>query len=342
VSEVAVIVVAHDSASSLPATLASVAGQLSAGDELIVVDNASRDASAAVARACSGARVIERRVNDGFGGGCHAGVAVTTAALLFFLNPDAVLEEGCLSELRGMAASHPGWGAWQALVLLDEDYVNTDGGVTHWSGIAWAGRCGTRHEDVPRQPHEVSFASGAALMVRREAWDAVGGFEARYFMYAEDVDFSMRLRLAGWGVGAAPAARVRHRYDFEKGDYKWFHLERNRWWTVLGAYPTWLLIAVLPALLGLELVLLLVSARDGWLRAKLRAQAAVIRSLPWALRRRQRIQAARTIGPRDFVPALSASLDSPFLGGIGEVTPVRVLQERYWSMAARVAGAGRG
>ena len=56
-------------------------------------------------------------------------------------------------------------------------------------------------------------------------------------MYGEDLDLSLRLRLAGWGVGVVPAARVAHDYAFAKGDYKWFYLERNRWWTMTRRLP---------------------------------------------------------------------------------------------------------
>ena len=107
-------------------------------------------------------------------------------------------------------------------------HVNSSGGVVHWLGLAWAGQCDAPVAAAPAGPAEVPFASGAALVVRREAWDEVGGFEPAYFMYGEDVDLSVRLRLAGWGVGVVPAARVEHAYEFAKGDYKWFHLERNR------------------------------------------------------------------------------------------------------------------
>ena len=89
---------------------------------------------------------------------------------------------------------------------------------------------------------EVSFASGAALVVRREAWEAVGGFDERYFMYGEDLDLGLRLWLHGYRVGVVPAARVDHDYTFAKGGWKWFMLERNRWWTVLGDYPGALLV----------------------------------------------------------------------------------------------------
>ena len=173
-------------------------------------------------------------------------------------------------------------------------------------------------------------------MVRREAWDAVGGFDPEYFMYGEDLDLSLRLRLAGWGVGIVPAAaRVEHAYEFAKGAYKWFYLERNRWWTVLGAYPARLLALLAPALLALRARAAAVAARGGWLRAKLRAQAAVLRSLPWALRRRRRVQALRARRRRARSrPSLTASLDSPYLGGGGADRPAAAL-------AGRLLGAGR-
>ncbi len=134
-------------------------------------------------------------------------------------------------------------------------------------------------------PYETSFASGAALVVRREAWQAADGFEAEYFMYGEDLDLALRLRLLGWGVGVVPAARVEHDYAFVKGDYKWFHLERNRWWTLLGDYPTPLLALLLPALLVFDVALLAVAARGGWAageaaRAAGRAAHAAVGAAP--------------------------------------------------------------
>ena len=131
-------------------------------------------------------------------------------------------------------------------------------------------------------------------------------------MYGEDLDLSLRLRLAGWGVGVAPAARVAHDYEFAKGDYKWFYLERNRWWTVLGAYPGVLLAALAPALLAFEVVLLSLAWRGGWLRAKLRAQAAVLRELPAMCARRRGGAGDAAVSRRRVRRAgLSASLDSP-------------------------------
>ncbi|HEX8123144.1 MAG TPA: glycosyltransferase family 2 protein [Solirubrobacteraceae bacterium] len=363
---IAVVMVAHDSAADLPRTLAALRAQLREGDEVVVVDNASSDDSVRAAREAlgvaaeaadgvgavgaaeatdgagavgaaeatrgdGGRRVIATGANLGFAAGCHVGVRATRAPLVFLLNPDCEVAEGCLDALRAVAEERPGWGAWQALVTLPGgDVVNTAGNLVHFLGFGWAGRLDEPVASVPNDPHEVGFVSGAALAIRRAAWDEAGGFDERYFMYGEDLDLSLRLRLAGHGVGVAPAARVAHEYAFTKGDYKWFYLERNRWWTVLSGYPAPLLALLAPALLAFELILLVASWRGGWLRAKLRSQAAVVRELPRILERRRAVQATRRIGPRAFADAFVASLDSPHLAAGRSIPGAETVLALYW------------
>jgi N-acetylglucosaminyl-diphospho-decaprenol L-rhamnosyltransferase len=329
---IAVAIVTFDNAGHIGATLRALEEQLEERDELILVDNASRDGTAEAARAASPrARVLEQRTNLGFAGGCHAAAAASSAPLLLFLNPDAEPAPGCLAALRSVAAERPDWGAWQALVTMDDGTaINTAGNVTHFLGMGWAGRCGLPLAEAPSAPEEVSFASGAALAVRREAWEALGGFEPRYFMYGEDLDLCLRLRLSGWRVGIAPAARVEHRYEFGKGPRKWYLLERNRWWTVLGVYPAALLLLLFPALLLAELALLAVAWKGSWLPQKLHAQLSVARELPRILARRRDVQALRGVPAREFARALSAELDSPYLGSLARVAPLAALQRTYW------------
>ena len=200
----------------------------------------------------------------------------------------------------------------------------------HYLGIGWAGELGRRLEDVDAQPHEVGFASGAAPLVRRVAWDAVGGFDARYFMYSEDLDLSLRLRLAGWRIGVVPEACVAHDYEFAKGDYKWFYLERNRWWTLLGVYPTPLLALLAPALAAFELMVVAVAWRGGWLRAKLRAQLAVLQELRAILGRRRAVQRTRMVTAREFAGGLSTSLDSPYLSAAASIPGIALMQRAFF------------
>ena len=334
---VAVVVVCHDSAEDVVRTLPALRDELREDDELVVVDNASRDATAARVRELApGAVVLEPGANLGFAGGANLGARHTSAPLLLFLNPDARPQPGALQALRECAAQRPGWGAWQALVLQPGgERVNTAGNPVHFLGIAWAGEHGRPAGGRDPEPVEVASASGAALVLRREAWAAAAGFGAGYFMYGEDVDLCLRLRLAGWGIGLVPAARVEHDYAFVKGEYKWFHLERNRWWTLLGVYPTRLLVLLAPALLAFELALLPAAWRGGWLGAKLRAQGAVLRTLRASLRRRRAIQATARIDAGRFAAHLTAGLDSEFLGAVGRSKLVLGALRTYWRCVLR-------
>jgi len=106
---------------------------------------------------------------------------------MFLLNPDTRLEKGCLETLLAKASSDPRIGICDAKQLPREHPK------------AWDKSTG-----------ETSWCSGAAALVRREAFDQVGGFDERFFMYCEDVDLSWKLWLKGWKCIYVPTAIVRH------------------------------------------------------------------------------------------------------------------------------------
>jgi N-acetylglucosaminyl-diphospho-decaprenol L-rhamnosyltransferase len=335
----AVVVVTHQSVAHLSGLAGALLGQLREDDELVIVDNASTDGTPDLARSLLGrAVVIETGANLGFAGGCHVGVRATTAPLLLFLNPDCQLRPRCLQRLRDASTVHPSWAAWQAAVLLDDDHVNTSGGVIHYLGIGWAGDCGRPTSVLPEHEREIAFPSGAAMVVRREIWLELGGMDREYFMYGEDLDFGLRLWSAGHRVGLVPDAHVTHGYEFHKGQYKWFWLERNRWRTVLSVYPLVLLVLLAPALVAAELGLLAVAARQGWLVSKLRAQAATIGGLPRVLERRRVVQRTRRIGAAQLATHLTASLDSPYLTAVTEHPRLLGVQSLYWTVVCRLLG----
>lgn len=329
------VVVTHQSAEHLPELVAALLGQLGEEDEFMIVDNASTDGTPALARSLSErVKVLETGENLGFAGGCHAGAASTQAPLLLFLNPDSQPQPNCLARLRQAAAAHPDWGAWQAAVLLEDGRINSSGGVIHYLGIGWAGDCERPVSALPTHDREIAFPSGTAMVVRRETWTALGGLDREYFMYVEDLDFGLRMWLSGHRVGLVPAARVTHSYEFERGPSKWFLLERNRWRTLLSVYPGALLSLLAPALLVSELGLLAIAAREGWLPAKLRAQAATIGSLADALARRRTVQRMRRIEDREFAAQLTSSLDSPYLAGARSWW-LRLPQGFYWRLVGQ-------
>lgn len=331
-SRLSVIIVTWNSAGVLEACLRPLVQQLEPGDELIVSDNASSDSTLSlVASVAPAAVVLQNGANLGFAAGANRGVEAASGDLVVLLNPDTVVAEGWAREMRRPLDEGWGWDVWQALVTMDDGaLVNTDGGVVHFTGIAWAGNAGRRVRDEAPEPREIGFASGACLAVPRAAWARLGGMPEDFFMYCEDVDLSLRAWLAGGRVGIVPAARVNHDYEFAGRDSRWRMLERNRWATLLRTYPAPLLLLLAPALLAAELAVFALAARTGWGRQKLGAAADVLRSLPSLLRQRRQIQASRTVAAGELARHLTAELSSEYIGPAARHPAIRAGLLAYW------------
>jgi N-acetylglucosaminyl-diphospho-decaprenol L-rhamnosyltransferase len=325
-------------------SLPALADQLADGDELIVVDNGSSDGTTGVVtELVPRAMVIDAGANLGFAAACNRGAEAASGELLVLLNPDAVPEAGFCEAIARPAEQGRDWAAWMGLVTAEGGrVVNTEGGVVHFTGIAWAGGAGRPLDpgSVPA-PHEVAFASGACLAVPLATWAEAGGFPESFFLYQEDVDLSLRLRLFGGRLGIEPGAVVDHDYEFAKGPEKWRYLERNRWAMLVRTYPAPVLALIAPALLATELALVAVSLRGGWGRQKLRASVDALRALPRVLRERREIQARRAISSAEFAAALTAELSSPYLGRLAGANAVGSALRVYWSLVRALLGIRR-
>lgn len=333
---VSVVIVTYRQGAEVRATLDALDRELGDDDELIVVDNASGDGTAdVVASAAPRARLIRSEHNSGFPAACNLGAADARGTLLVFLNPDAVPAPGWRDAIVAPLGGE--WAAWQALVTADEGkLVNTRGGVVHFTGIAWAGGAGEGIDDETDPTPQPGFVSGACLAIPRDTFERLGGFAGEFFLYHEDVDLSLRVRLAGGSLGVATDARVDHDYDFDKGPAKWQYLERNRWATLIRTYPGALLALLAPALLASELALLGAAIAGGWAAQKLRAWSATLAALPRLLRERREIQAARTVSAGEFARGLTPALDSAYLGAAGRSGVLAGLLRGYWSLVLRL------
>jgi GT2 family glycosyltransferase len=326
-----VLIVAWNSCEELGRSLPALLPELEDGDELIVVDNDSSDGTAeAVAALAPAARLVRSGGNLGFAAGCNAGAAAARGDLLVVLNPDAAPRPGFGEAIRRPWIEERGWAAWQALVAEgDGTTINSAGNPVHFTGIVWAGGHGRPIGEAP-PPGEVAALSGACLAIPRRTWEEVGGFPGRFFLYHEDVDLSLRLRLRGGALGIEPAAVVDHDYEFGAREHKWRWLERNRWAFLIRAYPASLLALLAPALILTELALIPASIAAGWGGQKLAATGEVLRWLPRLLRERRQVQATRTISASEFASSLTPDLDSPFIPGIARSAPARLLLRSYW------------
>ena len=326
-----VLIVAWNSREELGRSLPALLPELGEGDELIVVDNDSSDGTAdAVASLAPGARIVRSDRNLGFAGGCNEGAATARGDLLVILNPDAAPRPGFGEAIRRPWLEKRGWAAWQALVADgDGTTINSAGNPVHFTGIVWAGGHGRPIGAAP-PAREVAALSGACLAIPRGAWEKVGGFPERFFLYHEDVDLSLRLRLAGGALGIEPAAVVDHDYEFGTREHKWRWLERNRWAFLIRVYPASLLALLAPALILTEMALIPASIAAGWGRQKLAALGEVIRWLPRLLRERRQVQSTRTVSAAEFASRLTPNLDSPFIPAVARSAPIRLLLRSYW------------
>ncbi len=326
-----VLIVAWNSREELARTLPALLPELGEGDELIVVDNASDDGTAgAVASLAPASRVVRSGRNLGFAGGCNHGAAEARGDLLVILNPDAAPRPGFGEAIRRPWRDGRGWAAWQALVADgDGTTINSAGNPVHFTGIVWAGGHGRPIGAAP-PAGEVAALSGACLAIPRRAWEDAGGFPQRFFLYHEDVDLSLRLRLVGGALGIEPAAVVDHDYEFGAREHKWRWLERNRWAFLIRVYPAGLLALLAPALILTELALIPASIAAGWGKQKFAAMGEVVRWLPRLLRERRQVQATRTVSAAEFASWLTPDLDSPFIPAIARSAPVRLLLRSYW------------
>lgn len=200
-SRVTLVTVTFNSEAVLPAMLASVP----AGAAVVVVDNASSAPAAlgAAARAL-GAQWIQNPVNEGFGRACNRGARRASTEFLLFLNPDACLRPETLVELVAAADRHPKACAFNPRI------EGVDGSPFFKRKSDLLPRKRWMNRASPRADQVVSVLSGAALFVRRAAFEQIGGFDPNLFLFYEDDDLSMRLAATCGDLMHVPGAVVRH------------------------------------------------------------------------------------------------------------------------------------
>jgi GT2 family glycosyltransferase len=221
---VTVAVVSWNTSELLVRCLRSLEDEARAGRvRVVVIDNGSSDDSARTARrATPWAEVVEAGVNLGFGRAVNLVARSTAGEWLAIANADVELEPGALAALLACAADR-GVGAAAPRLILPNGRSQHSVGPLPTVGLSLAFALGLQRVVPglgdrlclegywnPDRPRDVPWAIGAFLLVRRSAFDAVGGFDERQWMYAEDLDLGWRLRDAGWVTRYEPRARVAH------------------------------------------------------------------------------------------------------------------------------------
>ena len=226
--KLSIIVVSYNTADMTCACLRSVFEQThDTGFELLVLDNASTDGSADAIDREFGERVrlIRSRDNLGFAGGNNEAAQQATGDLLLLLNPDTVVLDRAIDRLVAFADANPGAGIWGGRTVFADGSLNP---ASCWRQMScWSLAChaagltsvlrntelfnpealGGWQRDRER---DVDIVSGCFLLIRRDLWERLGGFDRRFFMYGEEADLCLRAKSQGCQPRITPEATIVH------------------------------------------------------------------------------------------------------------------------------------
>jgi len=219
--KLSIVVPTYDTADMTLACCASVMAALPADAEVIVVDDASRDDTVRrIGEAFPSIVLVRQRVNRGYSAAVNAGVAVSRGALVLLLNSDAIVAPDALTTIVAAFAASPPLG------IAGAQLWNADGSP-QWSasavpGLAWMAvavsgiapllRPLRRKRIADEMSLRVGWVSGAAMAFRREVWREAGPLREDFRFYAQDLDFCVRARRAGFEVQLLRDVRVEHRH----------------------------------------------------------------------------------------------------------------------------------
>jgi GT2 family glycosyltransferase len=299
--KVTVIIVNWNGAAFLERCVRALLDQTVMPHEIILLDNASSDASIEIVERFAAVRLIRSAENAGFARGNNLAIRTADVASewIALLNPDAFADPAWLESLLLAAESRPEFSTFGSKLVSAGDPAVLDGigDSYHPSGRVWRNAHGVAVASVEDHGSEIFSACAAACLYRRDAIDALGGFDEDYFCYVEDVDLGFRLQLAGHRCWYVPQSVVLHMGSATTGgqdsDFAVYHGHRNLVWTFIKDMPGALFWVMLPLHLLLNVASILLFSLRGRGALILRAKYHALLGVPEMWRKRQHIQRNR-------------------------------------------------
>lgn len=350
---VAIIYLCHGNLRHLPEVVASWASLSYPKDRVVIyaVPAASPDGIADVIRRDvlprSGKDLPEIVLfndgrNEGFAKNNNAPMRAALARgveYIYLQNGDLKLDADAITESVALAESDRTIGSVQSLVLFwnDAQKVNTDGCMIHVAGYGYARDNGKQLADITvTDGEEIPYASGAAVLYRADVLQKVGLLEEGFFMYHEDLELGLRIRLAGYVNRIALRSKGYHDYQFSRNPKKFAWMELYRWVVMLGYYKFLTLLLLAPLLLAIEVGSGLLSIRGAGVSSKLYAYREALRPATWRLIAdiRRRTARLRVVGDRELLRLFTGKIEAQETSG-GVMTLVNTVIEGVWRVAYR-------
>jgi GT2 family glycosyltransferase len=253
--------------------------------------------------------ILEQEENLGFSGGNNLGMqwAIDNKFEYVFLhNGDALLGGNCIEKLVEKMEGDDTIGSSQPLIFLhpEVEKINTAGNALHYLMVGYGEdyKLTKREANLP-EVQETGYLSGAAILMRTELLHKYGLWDHNYFMYHEDTDYSLRLKLLGYRNVVVRDAEFFHKYEFKRSIEKYFWIERNRYVLLLLFYKVPTLIVIFPMLLVFEFGLMIFALKGGWFDKRIEVYKYWLKAENWTLwlKKRKQIQKTRKISDRELL-----------------------------------------
>ena len=348
------MVVNHNGGERVLRALAALTHQRHPLTEIVVVDNASTDGSVAQIRArFPSVRIVMPGGNAGLATARNLGLQTARTPLVLLVDHDIYVEDDALAAMvRAYAAWRPTVVCPRIRLVPERDIIQMEGASTHFVGTMILRHGYQRVDATSARPAYVDGCAGACMLVDRARVLAAGGFDQLIFFYFEDLEFSLRLGIAGHRFFCEPGAEVYHEraagtpgLSFRgAGPYptqRAYLTMRNRLLAILIHYRLRTLLVLAPALALYEAASLITAVRKGWLGAWAGAWLWQLRNVGAIISRRRRSQQMRILADKELLRGGPPPLAPGFL-----TTPVErrlfLLVSRvingYWSAARHWIG----
>ncbi|MFA6393311.1 MAG: glycosyltransferase family 2 protein [Patescibacteria group bacterium] len=264
--------------------------------------------------------------------------------LIVIANMDVKFDRDWLRELVSAVSAQRSTGIAQSKILLypekdgDRLKINSLGNVIHYLGFGFTSGYNQPDEEIEGLPEIAGYASGCSFIIKKEVLEKINGYDEEFYMYHDDMEISLKVRLADWKIILAPKSVVYHKYEFSRSVKMLYFMERNRYLVMLIFYRLPTILLIFPALVLMDLGMLLYSIPGGWLKTKLAVYRYFLNAKSWKkiISERKRVRSLRTIGDRQLINnykgrVLFQEIDNPVLKYIANP-----LFNLYWNIVKNI------
>lgn len=247
-----------------------------------IVDNSSSQESREYLKSCYPEALVLTREDGNYAAAVNRGFQQAIgdgAEYLVSVNMDTEMAPSWLSELAAALDNNPRAGLAQSKIFLypksEEEKsaprLNSLGNAFHFLGFGFTTSYQEPDREIIGYPIIKGYASGCSFIIRRVVWEKIGGHNEEYYMYHDDVELGLKVRLADYDIILAPRSIIYHKYEFSRSIRMVYYMERNRRLVLFNFYPLRLLVLLAPLAILLDAGLLAYSYLGGWSRAERRA-----------------------------------------------------------------------